>query len=211
MQKYKFIHRVTECYPLLKQLAPVLEQATEMIICSIQAKGKILVCGNGGSAADAEHIVGELLKGFLLPRRITQEQTAALVVAFPDSGAQLAKNLQQAIPAISLVSGVSFPTAFANDVTAEYVFAQQVFGLAKEGDILWGLSTSGNSRNLLRAFQVARAFKVKTLGFTGRDGGDMAALCDVEVRVPHYETPVIQEMHMPMYHAICAELEAHLF
>ena len=186
-------------------------QRNGMLVKCVRSGGKILTCGNGGSAADAEHIVGELMKGFLLPRPPLPEQIKALEIVLPGSGAQIAANLQRPIPAISLVTSVSLATAFANDVAAEYTFAQQVFGLAKQEDVLWGLSTSGNSPNILHAFQVARAFHVKTLGFTGRDGGKMALLCDVEIRAPHTSTPTIQEMHLPLYHAICAEVEEILF
>ncbi|MDR2548600.1 MAG: SIS domain-containing protein [Desulfobulbus sp.] len=211
MQNYTFISKLTERHPDMVHLKPALVQSVAMLAECARSGGKIFTCGNGGSAADAEHIVGELMKGFLLPRRLRPEQAAAFESTAPGSGMQLAANLQQAIPAVSLVSSVSLATAFANDVSAEYIFAQQVFGLAKEGDVLWGLSTSGNAPNVLHAFRVARAFKIKTLGFTGRDGGKMAALCDVEIRAPHTETPAIQEMHLPLYHAVCADLEALLF
>lgn len=206
-----FIRNMIKNHSELAHLEPVLIQSVTMLAECVRSGRKILVCGNGGSAADAEHIVGELMKGFLLPRRLLPEQITALKAAFPCCGAQLSDGLQRAIPAVSLVSGVSLATAYANDIAAEYVFAQQVFGLGKEGDVLWGLSTSGNSRNVLHAFRVARAFKLKTLGFTGRDGGEMASLCDIEVRVPLADTPMIQEMHLPLYHAVCAELEQLLF
>jgi len=211
MHTYPFIKKLIETSPSVAHLKQPLVQAVTMLVKCVRSGGKILICGNGGSAADAEHIVGELMKGFLLPRPPLPEQIHALEIAFPDSGAQLAANLQRPIPAISLVASVSLATAFANDVAAEFIFAQQVFGLAKQEDVLWGLSTSGNSSNILHAFQVARAFNVKTLGFTGGNGGKMATLCDVEIRAPHTRTPAIQEIHLPLYHAICAEVEAILF
>lgn len=211
MHNFPFIHSAIERNPSLSLLRQHLADSVGMLADSIRSGGKILLCGNGGSAADAEHIVGELMKSFLAPRLLLPEQRQLLETAFPSYGPRLASMLQRAVPAISLVSNVSFSTAFSNDVAQEYVFAQQVFGLAKEGDVLWGLSTSGNSQNIVHAFRVARAFKVKTLGFTGRDGGEMAALCDIEIRVPLSDTPLIQELHLPLYHALCAELEAVLF
>ena len=147
----------------------------------------------------------------MLPRKLQQNQRMAFEAMYPDTGDELASHLQQAIPAISLVASVSLATAFANDVAAEYLFAQQVYGLANKGDVLWGITTSGNSKNVLHAFRVARALKFKTLGFTGGSGGELAALCDIEIRAPHTSTPIIQEMHLSLYHTVCAELESLLF
>ena len=151
------------------------------------------------------------MKGFMLQRSLSLEQQSKLSLLYPDEGIEIGKNLQQAIPAISLVSGVSLPTAFGNDVSAEYVFAQQVFGLGKSGDVLWGISTSGNSKNIVHAFKVARSFGLSTLGLTGRNGGELSSLCDVELRVSACSTPEIQELHLPLYHYICAELEHRIF
>lgn len=211
MQNHSYIHKVVARHRDMASLGPALEASVGMLARCIRAGGKILVCGNGGSAADAEHIVGELMKGFLLPRPLLSSQGEMLRAAFPVESEGLCANLQSGIPAVSLVSSVALSTAFANDVAAEYTFAQQVFALGKPGDVLWGLSTSGNSHNILHAMRVARTFGVHTLGFTGRDGGAMAALCDVEVRVPLTDTPAIQELQLPLYHAVCAELEAALF
>lgn len=211
MQNHLHIHRVLENHPALAHLEAALIESVEMLARCVRSGGKILVCGNGGSAADAEHIVGELMKGFLHPRPLLKKQAAVLQSLFPLHSEQLCKCLQRGIAAISLVSSVSLSTAFANDVSAEYTFAQQVFSLGRGGDVLWGLSTSGNSRNVLHAFRVAKAFNVKTLGITGRNGGEMAPLCDVEIRVPLESTPAIQELQLPLYHAICAELESLLF
>lgn len=205
------IQKVVAGCPAAGSLADALAASVAMLAECVRSGGKILVCGNGGSAADAEHIVGELMKGFLLPRPLLDKEAAALEAAFPGEAEALRVNLQRAVPAVSLVASVSLATAFANDVAAEYIFAQQVFGLGKPGDVLWGISTSGNSRNILHAMRVARAYGVRTLGFTGRDGGAMAMLSDVEVRVPLWETPAIQELQLPLHHAVCAELEAELF
>lgn len=197
--------------PSLAPLYPAFLQALELLENCIRAGGKIIVCGNGGSAADAEHIVGELMKAFLLPRPLTEKQRNSILQAAGNDAICLADSLQQAIPAISLTSGVSLPTAFANDVNPEYIFAQQVLGLGKPGDVLCGISTSGNSPNILHALKVARAFGLGTVCLTGKDGGKAASLCDVELRAPAAETPIIQELHLPIYHALCADLEQRFF
>lgn len=195
-------------HPVLAPLAPQTVLALDMLENCVRRGGKILLCGNGGSASDCEHITGELLKGFLLQRPLSAAQRRVLA----DNGAEeLCDGLQQAIPAISLVSGVAFPTAFANDVEGRYIFAQQVLALGRPGDVLWGISTSGNSINVLLALRAARAFGLKTLGLTGGNGGQMAALCDVELRVPAVEIAHVQELHLPLYHELCAELERRLF
>lgn len=210
----RMTHHFTRLYerlPQLGALAPTLDAALALLLDCARGGGKILLCGNGGSAADAEHIVGELMKGFLLKRPLPAELQAKLRAADPEHGPSLASGLQQGIAAVSLVSGVSLPTAFANDVNAELVFAQQVLGLGRPGDVVWGISTSGNSGNINHALRIAKVLGMRTLGLTGRDGGAMAALCDVELRVPAWETPHIQELHLPVYHALCAALEAELF
>ena len=198
-------------YPQLGPLSGGLSEALILLRDCAHASGKILLCGNGGSAADAEHIAGELMKSFLLPRPVPETARHSLKTSFPDQGGFLADSLQGAIPAIPLVSSVSLPTAYANDVAPVMVFAQQVYGLGRPGDVVWGLSTSGNSQNILYAFMTAKALGMKTLGMTGRDGGAMAGLCDVELRMPDDSTPVIQELHLPVYHALCAALEEELF
>jgi phosphoheptose isomerase len=173
--------------------------------------GLIMTCGNGGSAADAGHIVGELMKGFKLKRRLTNEQREKIRKTFPDRGDSLADNLQQAIPAISLSDQVSLTSAFINDIAPDMVFAQQVLGYGKEGDVLIGLSTSGNSKNVVNACRIAASFGVKTIGMTGESGGEMRGICDVIIRVPTVETYRIQEYHLPIYHALCAMMEAAFF
>lgn len=205
------IENVLTRYPSLVPLRENIYEAVKMLLTSVRSGGKILICGNGGSAADAEHIVGELMKGFLLPRPLPAMQREKFIQAFPTEAENIIAHLQCGIPAIALSSGVSLPTAFANDVSAEFVFAQQVLALGKPEDILWGISTSGNSKNVIRALQVARTCGIKTLGLTGRNGGGMVSLCDVEIRVPAVLTPEIQELHLPVYHALCAELEKELF
>lgn len=206
-----YFNKVIDRNPSLASLYPAFLQALDLLEFCIRNGGKILICGNGGSAADAEHIVGEMMKAFLLPRHLTEEQRQNILQSAGDSAIEIVNALQRAIPAISLTSGVSLPTAFANDVNPKYTFAQQVFGLGKREDVLCGISTSGNSANIIYALIVARALGLKTICLTGGDGGKMAVLCDIELRVPAHETPHVQELHLPIYHALCAELEQRLF
>lgn len=198
-------------FPHLAHLRANVTQALGLLASCVKDGGKILICGNGGSAADAEHIVGELMKSFLLPRNLPASFASKFETNFPEYGQLLCQHLQQAIPAISLMNSVSFSTAFSNDENAEYSLAQQVWGLGQPADVLWGISTSGRSLNIIHAMRVAQLKGMKTLGMTGRDGGEMAGLCDVELRMPCDSTPAIQEMHLPVYHALCAELEEILF
>ena len=171
----------------------------------------IMACGNGGSAADAEHIVGELMKGFKVKRSLTDRQREALVAAFQADGDYLADNLQRAIPAVSLVSQSALTSAFINDVAPDMVFAQQVFGYGREGDVLLGFSTSGNSKNVINACKVASSFGIRTIGMTGESDSKLREICDVTIRVPANETFRVQEYHLPVYHTLCALLETEMF
>ena len=173
--------------------------------------GKVLICGNGGSAADAEHIVGELMKGFMLKRPVPEAIQGKLATLYPEDGAYLATHLQGALTALSLVSQTAVASAFSNDVAADMVYAQQVYGYGRPGDVLIGLSTSGSSKNVINAIKVAKACNVGTIGLTGEKGGAMREVCDVLITVPSGVTPVIQEMHLPVYHALCAMVEAEFF
>ncbi|ALS25595.1 phosphoheptose isomerase [Paenibacillus sp. 32O-W] len=198
-------------YPELMTLRPSLEEAARIMLRAFREGHKLLVCGNGGSASDADHIVGELMKGFMRKRPIPEFYRQWLEEAYPEEGAYLADHLQGALPAISLVSHHALITAFANDVSAEMVFAQQVYGFGKKGDVLLALSTSGNSHNVVRAIQVARVSGLSVIGMTGCHGGRMRDLCDVTIRVPYDSTPDVQERHLPIYHALCMVLERELF
>jgi len=173
--------------------------------------GTLFVCGNGGSAADAEHIVGELMKGFLLPRRQRGSLHDQLEGLFGEEGKKIALGLQGGLRAVSLNGHPSLATAFANDVDADLVFAQQLSVLAKPGDVLLGLTTSGNSRNVLKALRVAKAMGVKSVAMTGAKGGECVKLADCAIKVPETETFLVQELHLPVYHALCAMLEEHFF
>lgn len=208
---HREIDTLIESYPDLVSVAHDAQRACDLLIDCFEHGGKVLACDNGGSAADSEHLVGELMKGYLSARPLPAERLTALRAAGPQDGAYLASHLQGALPAISLASQVSLMTAVANDMGADLIFAQQVYGYGRPGDVLIGISTSGNSRNVLLAAQVARALGVRTLGFTGRGGGALRVLCDVAVCVPHDQTAIIQERHLALYHALCAAVERTLF
>ena len=181
-----------------------VESAFEIIAGSFRRGGKVLVCGNGGSAADAEHICGELLKKFKKRRDIPSGIAAKL-------RPELAAKLEGSLPAVSLVSMSGIITAFANDVAWETAFAQQVLGLARPDDVLIALSTSGNSANCVAAAEVMKAAGGKSIAFTGERESGLSRICDVTIRVPETETYKVQELHLPIYHALCAAIEEELF
>jgi len=198
-------------YPDLIPCLPQVEQAYELLAASFSKGGKLLVCGNGGSAADADHIVGELMKGFLLKRAIPAPFRDQLEKEHAADGRYIAAGLQGALPAIALGAHTALATAFSNDVAPDLVFAQQVYAYGRPDDALIGISTSGRSANVLHALRVARSLGVRTIGFTGSVGEGMAALCDTCIRAPSRETPRIQERHLPIYHSLCIALEKHFF
>ncbi len=198
-------------YPDLAACLPEVECTFDLLRQTYRHGGKVLVCGNGGSAADSEHIVSELMKGFNFRRTVPASLRKKLIAAFPDQGEYLADHLQGALPTISLVSQVSLISAFANDIAADMAFAQQVYGYGLPGDVLIGISTSGSSRNVLHALRVARTLGLKTVGLTGRQGGDMPRLCDAAICVPRETTSDIQERHIAIYHTLCAMLETEFF
>jgi D-sedoheptulose 7-phosphate isomerase len=198
-------------YPQLKVCREDIKDAYNLLKDCYTNGGKVLVCGNGGSAADSEHIVGELMKGFILKRKINQDDVKKLKAAFIEDWQYLSENLQGALPAISLVSQSAISTAFINDVEPDMVYAQQVYGYVKPGDILIGLSTSGNAKNVADAIKVAKAFGAHTIGLTGENGGAMKALCDITIQAPSSVTFIVQEYHLPIYHALCAMVESEFF
>ena len=201
---YDILNGLFERYPVLESCQDCVSAVAEMIVEAYRSSGKVLVCGNGGSASDAEHIVGELLKKFKKHRPIPQSVADSL-------RPELVSKLEGSLPAISLVSMSGIMTAFANDVAWDTVFAQQVLGLAKQGDVLIALSTSGNSANCVAAAEVMKAVGGKTIAFTGEKESRLSEICDVAVRVPETETYKIQELHLPVYHAICAAVEEEMF
>jgi D-sedoheptulose 7-phosphate isomerase len=174
-------------------------------------KGKLLICGNGGSAADAEHITGELMKGFFVDRRIPESNIEKLRNLFPDDWKYLSENLQRSLPAIPLSANTAFITAYMNDIMPDMVFAQQVFGYAGPYDCFLGISTSGNAQNVINAAKVARSLGLSTIALTGKDGGKLAEISDMAIMVPEVETYKVQELHMPVYHILCAMLETDFF
>lgn len=181
-----------------------LTAAAEALIRAFEKGGKLLTCGNGGSCSDAEHIVGELAKGFLKKRPLSEAQKAR----FADR--ELADRLQDGLPALSLNSP-ALTTAVINDLGGELHFAQAAWALAREGDVLLGLSTSGNAKNVAMAVEAAKARGAVTVGFTGMGGGKLAKICDIAVRAPETETYRVQECHLKLYHALCAMVEEHFF
>ena len=201
-------------YPELKICRGDLNAAVETICEGFRGGGKLITCGNGGSAADAMHIVGELMKGFLLPRRIEEcrpEFVAKAQEIFPADVEFFKANLQGALPAMSLVGETSLLTAFANDVSPNLIFAQQIFGIGRRGDVLLAISTSGNSDNVLFAVEVAKIIGLKVIAITGRRGGRLKHLSDVAVCVPADSSHTIQEFHLPIYHMLCIALENEFF
>jgi len=198
-------------HPALSVCEEDILQAYELLKLTYENGGKALVCGNGGSAADSEHIVGELMKGFMLPRKIPTDTLAKIKLAATSDGDYICDNLQGALPAISLVSQSAIISAYANDIAADMIFAQQVYGYGKPGDCFIGLSTSGNAKNVLYAAKTAKALGLSTIGFTGQPGGALKDVCDVTIRVPSASTPRIQEYHLPVYHALCMMVEEAFF
>lgn len=203
MTEIDHLERLCGRYPQLGALQEEIRRAYEVLRDGYEAGGKLLVCGNGGSASDSEHIVGELMKGFYKKRPLGEEKRRKY--------GELAGHLQGALPAIALTGHPALSTAFLNDVDPEMVFAQQVYGYGTKEDVLLAMSTSGNSRNVVNAVRVAKAKQMKTIGFTGKSGGTLGGLCDVCLRAPAEVTADIQEYHLPIYHALCAMLEEHFF
>lgn len=207
----KHLESLVNRYPCLVQCIDSVYQAYDMLEEAYMAGRKLLVCGNGGSASDSEHIVGELMKEFKLKRKIYGNQTEAMKKIDPEMGQTLAENLQGALPAICLTGHSSLTTAFMNDVAPDLIFAQQVNGYGKEGDIFLGISTSGNSRNVLYAAVTAKSKGLKVIGLTGAMDNKLMTLADVCIRVPETETYKIQELHLPVYHCLCMMLEEKFF
>ena len=204
------IEELIRRYPVLQPNRDSIAGACERIAASYRNGGRLLICGNGGSAADSLHITGELLKAFVLPRPLPQELKDQLNESAPDAE-YLIENLQMPLRAVSLVSEAGLMTAYANDVAPDMNFAQQVLGQGREGDVLLAISTSGNSENVLYAAQVARALKMTVIGLTGMTGGRLKKLSDICITAGETETFKIQELHLPIYHAICLALEAEFF
>ena len=205
------LNELIERYPTLASCREDIEAAKNAIIDCYKKGGKLLLAGNGGSAADCEHIVGELMKGFLLKRPIPDSKREDMKARCPEIASSVLDKLQMGLPAISLTSINALNSAFANDVDPELMFAQSVFALGREGDVLIAISTSGNAKNVAEAARVARAIGMKVIALTGRDGGILKKLSDICIIAPECETFKIQELHLPIYHYICAAVEKNFF
>lgn len=200
-----FYNSLFERYPSLNDNRAEIRNAFELIVKCCNSGGKLLCCGNGGSAADCDHFVGELMKGFLKKRPLSDEEKKS----FSDS--VVANNIQKGLPAISLCAHAALMTAFSNDESPDFVFAQQVYAYAKANDILVAFSTSGNSANVVYAVEAAKAAGIKTVGITGKSESEMSAICDVCIRLPETETYKIQELTLPVYHCLAAMVEEEFF
>jgi D-sedoheptulose 7-phosphate isomerase len=198
-------------YINLRFLEESVLKAVEAIVKTFRSGGKVLVCGNGGSCSDADHIVGELMKSFEGHRPLEISLQEKLMELSPEHGKMLADKLQQGLPAISLTVHSALITAIANDIGGELIFAQQVTGLGNQDDVLIGLSTSGNSQNVINAMIVAKAKGITTIGMTGETGGKMRDWCDILLNVPERRTAYVQELHLPVYHTICMMIETEIF
>lgn len=207
----KHIDLLIERYPVLEVCKEDIISGYKLLEDCYSKGGKLLIAGNGGSAADAEHIAGELMKRFKTPRPISNELKEKLVKVDPVRGENLSKNLERPLMAIPLVAHEALTTAYINDVDGLGVFAQQLYGYGKEGDVFLGISTSGNSKNVMNATVVARALGLKVLGLTGKLGGELNEVSNICVKVPETETYMIQELHLPIYHCWCLMLEDYFF
>jgi len=203
----KIYEELLQRYPELDTLA--IWEAYELLLDCCVNKGLILACGNGGSASDAEHIVGELMKGFKLKRQLSPEETD--VFSAVEGGKVIASKLQKGIPAISLNSHAALISAVGNDTDYDMVFAQQVYGYGRKGDVLIAMTTSGNSANVVNAAKTAKAIGMKVIGITGSKDSKLSACSDICLQMPATETYLVQEYTLPIYHAFCAMLEEKLF
>ena len=205
------IETLVSRYPELEVCREDIEKTYTLLKECYTGGGKLLVCGNGGSAADAEHMVGELMKAFVLERKLSGDLCEKMKAVDPEMGEVLAENLQGALPAIALDGHFALSTAYMNDCEPLLCFAQQVNGFGTAGDVLLGITTSGNSKNVLYAATVAKAKGMTVIGLTGEKESRLSALADVCIRVPGQQTYQVQELHLPVYHALCLMLEAHFF
>lgn len=207
----KHIDLLIERYPILREHTQDIIEAYLVMEECYEHDGKLLIAGNGGSAADSEHIAGELMKSFKMPRPVKPEMVEKLKGIDPVRGGDLAIKLECGLMAIPLVGHDAFFTAYINDVDSFSIFAQQLFGFGRPGDVFLGISTSGNSKNIMSATVVARALGIKIISLTGAKGGELAGVADVAVKVPQTETYMIQELHLPVYHCWCLMLEDKFF
>lgn len=198
-------------YPSLSVNKDSIDAAAGIIIESCSNGGKLMICGNGGSSSDADHMVGELMKSFELKRPLQKDLKNKILEVDPSRGGYLSRKLECGIPALSLSAHTSLSTAIANDIDSNLIFAQQINVLGTEKDILIAISCSGNSQNVIDACIVARALKVKVIGLTGKTGGNLKQFCDILINVPEERTSVVQELHLPVIHTICLIVEDHFY
>ncbi len=211
MKKDEIIGLLCADYPSLNSLKEDLARAAEMIIDCYEKGGKLLLCGNGGSSADADHLAAELMKSFETTRPLDSSLKERLSEISDSRGDYLGEKLEHALPAISLVSNSALTSAISNDTGAALVFAQQIVGLGNEGDVLVAISTSGNSSNVVDACITAKALNLNIIGLTGESGGKMKEFCDVVLNVPEKKTARVQELHLPVIHALCRITENHFY
>jgi len=211
MNKHAFLDQLCDRYPLLTGLKQSISNAGEMIIDCYSGGGKLLICGNGGSSSDSDHIVGELMKSFEITRPVDGRIKEQLVKISSLRGGYLAEKLEGALPAISLSAHTGLATAICNDTDANLVFAQQIIGYGREKDVLIGISSSGNSQNIVDACITAKALNLKVIGITGITGGIMKEYCDILLNVPEKRTAFVQELQLPLLHTLCMIVENHFY
>ncbi|MFA5327902.1 MAG: SIS domain-containing protein [Prolixibacteraceae bacterium] len=211
MENTDFLEELIRRHPQLEPIKNEIRKAFNVLIACYEQGKKVLVCGNGGSCSDSDHIVGELMKGFENMRPVGESLKNDLVEIAGERGAYLAGKLQQALPAISLTAHSALITAVANDTDASLVFAQQVMGYGNQGDVMIGISSSGNSQNVIDALITAKAKGMTVIGLTGETGGKMKPFCDILINVPGHRTAFVQELHLPVYHTLCMMVENHFF
>lgn len=211
MIKDKSFDQLCERYPVLSCVRNSMAEAAVRIIECFSKEGKLLICGNGGSSADADHFTAELMKSFENPRFLDDSFKNRLQQISGSRGKFLAEKLEHSLPAISLSSHTALTTAISNDIDPSLVFAQQVMGYGNEGDVLIGISTSGNSWNIINACITAKALNLTVIGLTGKTGGKMKQYCDILVNVPETRTAIVQELHLPVLHTLCQIIENHFY
>lgn len=211
MNNDSIFNQLFDRHPLLNSVKNTIGEAAEIIISCYSCGGKLLVCGNGGSSSDSDHIVGELMKSFELIRPIEKDIAEKLTKVSGERGKYLAQKLESGLPAISLSSQTALTTAICNDIDANLIFAQQVIGYGQDKDVLIAISTSGNSQNVVDACITAKAMNLTIIGLTGMTGGKMKQYCDILVNVPEKRTSYVQELHLPVLHALCLLIENHFY
>jgi D-sedoheptulose 7-phosphate isomerase len=211
VENTNFLEELTKRYPQLLKIESTIGGAAVCLINCYQHGNKVLVCGNGGSSSDSDHIAGELLKGFEQKRPLNDYMRNQLLSVSGERGSYLAEKLQTGLPAISLSAHTSLVTAVANDTDADLIYAQQVIGFGNPGDVLIGITTSGNSQNVLDAIITAKAKGMIVIGMTGETGGKIKPFCDILINVPERRTSFVQELHLPVYHTLCLMIEDHFF